>query len=110
MNENKHTNKRHDFYTQMPLYMIALFVVFDIWMFTISVAAGVVGIIITAVYAAMTIVLYISSRVSSDALFANQAMENGVEAVDTFMENKDIALIILDVMMPRMDGWEDLHG
>ena len=22
------------------------------------------------------------------------------------MENKDIALIILDVMMPRMDGWE----
>ena len=31
---------------------------------------------------------------------------DGVEAVDTFMENKDIALIILDVMMPRMDGWE----
>ena len=30
---------------------------------------------------------------------------DGVEAVDTFMENKDIALIILDVMMPRMDGW-----
>ena len=29
---------------------------------------------------------------------------DGVEAVDTFMENKDIALIILDVMMPRMDG------
>ena len=31
---------------------------------------------------------------------------DGVVAVDTFMENKDIALIILDVMMPRMDGWE----
>ena len=31
---------------------------------------------------------------------------DGVEAVDTFMENKDIVLIILDVMMPRMDGWE----
>lgn len=31
---------------------------------------------------------------------------DGVEAVDIFMENKDIALIILDVMMPRMDGWE----
>ena len=86
MNENKHTNKRHDFYTQMPLYMIALFVVFDIWMFTISVAAGVVGIIITAVYAAMTIVLYISSRVSSDALFANQAMENGRVQKDLIRE------------------------
>ena len=23
-----------------------------------------------------------------------------------FDENKDIALIILDVMMPRMDGWQ----
>ncbi len=32
--------------------------------------------------------------------------ENGEEAVDIFYENKDIALIILDVMMPKMDGWE----
>ena len=31
---------------------------------------------------------------------------DGVEAVDTFMENKDIALIILDVMMPKMNGWD----
>lgn len=31
---------------------------------------------------------------------------NGEEAVDIFYENKDIALIILDVMMPKMDGWE----
>lgn len=31
---------------------------------------------------------------------------NGEEAVDIFLENKDIALVILDVMMPKMDGWE----
>ena len=31
---------------------------------------------------------------------------NGEEAVDTFLEHKDIALIILDVMMPKMDGWQ----
>ena len=31
---------------------------------------------------------------------------DGIEAVDIFMENKDISLIILDVMMPGMDGWE----
>lgn len=31
---------------------------------------------------------------------------NGEEAVDAFMENNDIALIILDVMMPKMDGWQ----
>jgi len=31
---------------------------------------------------------------------------NGEEAIDIFFEIKDIALIILDVMMPKMDGWE----
>ncbi len=31
---------------------------------------------------------------------------NGEEAVDLFMQYKDISLIILDVMMPMMDGWE----
>ena len=32
--------------------------------------------------------------------------ENGEAAVDTFFAVKDIALIILDVMMPKMDGWQ----
>lgn len=32
--------------------------------------------------------------------------ENGSQALDIFYEQKDIALIILDVMMPKMDGWE----
>jgi two-component system, OmpR family, response regulator ResD len=32
--------------------------------------------------------------------------ENGEQAVDIFFENKDIDLIILDVMMPKMDGWQ----
>ena len=31
---------------------------------------------------------------------------DGEEAIDLFMENKDIVLVILDVMMPKMDGWE----
>lgn len=31
---------------------------------------------------------------------------NGEEAMDIFYEEKDIALIILDVMLPKMDGWE----
>lgn len=32
--------------------------------------------------------------------------ENGETALDLFYSNKEIALIILDVMMPVMDGWE----
>ncbi len=31
---------------------------------------------------------------------------DGEEAIDLFYADKEIALIILDVMMPRMDGWE----
>ncbi|HJD01057.1 MAG TPA: response regulator transcription factor [Candidatus Mediterraneibacter excrementavium] len=31
---------------------------------------------------------------------------DGMEAMDIFYEDKDIALIILDVMMPKMDGWQ----
>ena len=31
---------------------------------------------------------------------------DGEEAVDRFFDTKDIALIILDVMMPKMDGWQ----
>ncbi len=32
--------------------------------------------------------------------------ENGEKAIDIFMETKNISLIVLDVMMPVMDGWE----
>ena len=31
---------------------------------------------------------------------------NGEEALDLFYSDKNISLIILDVMMPKMDGWE----
>lgn len=31
---------------------------------------------------------------------------DGMEALDAFYDNQDIDLIILDVMMPKMDGWE----
>lgn len=32
--------------------------------------------------------------------------EDGSQALDIFYEQKDIALIILDVMMPKIDGWQ----
>lgn len=31
---------------------------------------------------------------------------DGIEAMDLFYKEKEIALIILDIMMPRMDGWQ----
>ncbi len=32
--------------------------------------------------------------------------ENGEQALDVFFQTKGIALIILDIMMPRVDGWQ----
>jgi DNA-binding response OmpR family regulator len=32
--------------------------------------------------------------------------EDGAQALDIFFEQDDIALVILDVMMPKMDGWQ----
>ena len=34
---------------------------------------------------------------------------NGEEAMDSFYENPDTALVLLDVMMPDMDGWQVLR-
>ena len=34
---------------------------------------------------------------------------DGEEAMDVFFKEKNIALIILDVMMPKMDGWQVLR-
>lgn len=31
---------------------------------------------------------------------------DGGEAMDLFFQEKDIALVVLDVMMPKMDGWQ----
>ncbi len=31
---------------------------------------------------------------------------NGEEAIDIFFEEKNIGLVILDIMMPKMDGWQ----
>lgn len=32
--------------------------------------------------------------------------QDGMEAMDIFFEQKNISLILLDVMMPKMDGWQ----
>lgn len=35
-----------------------------------------------------------------------QEAEDGSQALDMFFEQNDFALVILDVMMPKMDGWQ----
>ena len=49
-------------------------------------------------------------RLVSDFLSKNGyeplAAYDGEEALEVFNANSDIALIILDIMMPKMDGWE----
>ncbi len=49
-------------------------------------------------------------KLISDFLIKNnydvKEAEDGEQAVDMFCADKDIALIILAVMMPKMDGWQ----
>lgn len=40
--------------------------------------------------------------------FEVEEAADGEEAIDRFFGEREIALIILDVMMPKMDGWEVL--
>ena len=42
----------------------------------------------------------------SKADFEVLEASDGEEALTIFFENKDIALVLLDVMMPKMDGWD----
>jgi len=49
-------------------------------------------------------------KLVSDFLIKNQYQvleaENGEEALDLFFAENNIDLVILDVMMPKMDGWQ----
>lgn len=49
-------------------------------------------------------------KLVSDFLLKNNyqvlTAENGEEALDLFFADNNIALVILDVMMPKMDGWQ----
>ena len=38
--------------------------------------------------------------------FSVEEAGDGEEAIDKFFAQKDIALVLLDVMMPKMDGWQ----
>ena len=38
--------------------------------------------------------------------FEVEEAADGEQAIDVFLQEKNIALIILDVMMPKMDGWQ----
>uniref|UniRef100_UPI0032163149 response regulator n=1 Tax=uncultured Draconibacterium sp. TaxID=1573823 RepID=UPI0032163149 len=48
---------------------------------------------------------YILKEISSDLLLAS----NGVEAINTYKEHSDIDLILMDLKMPEMDGYEATH-
>ena len=86
MNEKKRTDARRNIYMEVPLIMIAFFVVMDICMFIIDLAAGIIGLIATAVYAVVMVIFYVRSRISGEAAFVNKAVENGRVQKDLIRE------------------------
>lgn len=86
MNEKKHTDARRNMYMEVPLVMIALFVVMDICLFLINAGAGLIGLIATVIYTGISVIFYIRSKISSEAAFVNKAVENGRVQKDLIRE------------------------
>jgi PAS domain S-box-containing protein len=49
------------------------------------------------------------TRMLHNAGYATQSAASGVEALDVIREHPAIALVVLDLVMPGMDGWETLR-
>jgi c-di-AMP phosphodiesterase-like protein len=71
---------------EIPLFMIALLVVMVVCLFFVNIVAGVIALIFSAVYSALVVIFYIRFRSSSEAAFANIAMENGRVQKDLIRE------------------------
>ncbi|MBK7214856.1 MAG: PAS domain S-box protein [Bacteroidales bacterium] len=58
------------------------------------------------IYANFRLINYMLSRTNAEVLYA----EDGTQAVKLCMENPDIDLVLMDIQMPVMDGYEATAG
>lgn len=59
-------------------------------------------VVLDSMYLAKMVLPKMEGIVCKQILFA----ENGIEAVKTYQQNPDIDLILMNIQMPKMDGYE----
>lgn len=77
MNEKRRIDNTYERYLEIPLYMIALFVVMTVCLFFVKVFAGVIAAVATAVYTVISVLSFVRYRASTRARFVEFAMEHG---------------------------------
>lgn len=77
MNEKRRIDNTYERYLEIPLYMIALFVVMTVCLFFVKVFAGVIAAVATAIYTVISVLSFVRYRASTRARFVEFAMEHG---------------------------------
>lgn len=77
MNEKRRLDNTYERYLEIPLFMIALFVIMTVALFFVNILAGIIAIVATAVYSVISILSFVRYRASTRARFVEFAMEHG---------------------------------
>lgn len=77
MNEKRRLDNVYERYLEIPLFMIALLAVMTVSLFFINILAGVIAVVVTAVYSVISILSFVRYRASTRARFVEFAMEHG---------------------------------
>ncbi len=77
MNEKRRIDNTYERYLEIPLYMIALFVVMTVCLFFVKIFAGVIAAVATAIYTVISVLSFVRYRASTRARFVEFAMEHG---------------------------------
>ncbi len=77
MNEKRRLDNTYERYLEIPLFMIALFVIMTVALFFVNIISGVIAIVVTAVYSVISILSFVRYRASTRARFVEFAMEHG---------------------------------
>lgn len=77
MNEKRDVEGLYNRYRQVPLYLIGMFCLMTVFMYFVGIGAGVIATIFTAVYGAVSIVVFLRMNALSRDRYVEFAMEHG---------------------------------
>ncbi|MGN0393940.1 MAG: DHH family phosphoesterase [Coprococcus sp.] len=77
MNEKRRLDNTYERYLEIPLFMIAIFVIMTVCLFFVNIISGVIATVFTVVYVVISVLSFIRYKASTRARFVEFAMEHG---------------------------------